>query len=128
MFKYELKYTNSEGAEIKKNLYFNLTKAEVIKMDLARNGNLKEIIEGVVASADQEAMLYWFDKIITLSYGERTPDGVFIKTPEKTAAFNASEDYSEFYIKLLTQEINPQQFIMGIFPKDIAAQMEQQIK
>lgn len=127
MFKYDVEYTNFEGEQKKETLYFNLTKAELMKLDLLKNGQLKDILEQVVASQDNEGMLYWFDKIIVTAYGQRTPDGLFVKDPNKTLAFTASDAYSEFFLKLLNKEVPVEKFIVEIMPKDVQAQLANEI-
>lgn len=128
MFKYEIEYENSEGNKVKENLYFNLTKAEVIKMDLMKNGKLANILQEIIDSQNAEQTIIWFDKIIRLAYGQKTSDGLFKKDPELTDAFIASEAYSEFFIKLIRAEIDVNAFVLGILPKEVAAEVVNQLE
>ena len=123
MYNYNITYTDFDGNEKTEKLYFHLTKADMLKLDIAKSGKLKDILEAIVADGDEAGMLYWFDKIIATAYGQRTPEGVFVKDQEKTKAFLASEAYSEFFIKLITQEIPANEFILGILPNEVANQV-----
>lgn len=127
MFKYDIEYENFDGEKVKETLNFHLTKAELIKMDLAKGGKLKDILEEVVTNQDPAETLLWFDKIIKASYGQREGD-LFVKDPKKTEAFVSSEAYSEFFIKLINQEIKVEDFVLGIFPKDVATELAKEIK
>ena len=125
MYKTSVTFENFEGEKVTKDLYFNLTKAEITKLQLSyKNGFDKyvdEIIHPISGEPDAQKIMDLFEMLILKSYGVRTEDG-FIKTPEKAQAFVTTEAYSELFMRLLQDEKAQTEFFMGIMPKDIAAQ------
>lgn len=127
MFSYKItcNAVNLDGSEeeVTKTLYFNLTQGDMVKLNLEKNGKLEELLKEIEASKDTEAMLKTFETIILTAYGVKDADGFFVKNQKYTDRFAASEEYSEFFIKLVTEEINPVTFLLEIMPKKIATEV-----
>lgn len=125
MYKTSVTFENFEGEKVTKDLYFNLTKAEITKLQLSYKQGfdkyVDEIIHPISGEPDPQKIMDLFEMLILKSYGVRTEDG-FIKTPEKAQAFVTTEAYSELFMRLLQDEKAQTEFFMGIMPKDIAAQ------
>lgn len=121
MLKKTINYTDYNGAERKEDFYFNLTKAEVMEMELSTTGGLAESIKRIVAAQDQPAIIKVFKELILKSYGEKSPDGKrFIKSPELSEAFSQTEAYSILFMELATDDTAGAKFINGIVPADMA--------
>lgn len=121
MLKKTINYTDYNGAERKEDFYFNLTKAEVMEMELSTTGGLAESIKRIVAAQDQPAIIKVFKELILKSYGEKSPDGKrFIKSPELSEAFSQTEAYSILFMELATDDNAGAKFINGIVPADMA--------
>ena len=127
MYKTTVTFENFEGEKVTKDLYFNLTKAEIMKLQLSYKQGfdkyVEEIIHPLVGEPDPQKIMDLFEMLILKSYGVRTEDG-FIKSPEKAQAFASTEAYSELFMKLLSDEKAQTDFFMGIMPRDIAAQAQ----
>lgn len=121
MLKKTINYTDYNGSERKEDFYFNLTKAEVMEMELSTTGGLAESIKRIVAAQDQPAIIKVFKELILKSYGEKSPDGKrFIKSPELSEAFSQTEAYSILFMELATDDTAGAKFINGIVPADMA--------
>ena len=124
MLKKTITYTDYNGAERKEDFYFNLSKAEVMEMELSTTGGLAEMIKRIVAAQDQPAIIKVFKDLILKAYGEKSPDGKrFIKSPELSDAFAQTEAYSILFMELATNDEAAAKFINGIVPADMAQQI-----
>lgn len=117
MFKYTVKYTNYEGEERERTLYFNLNAAEIIEMDVMHNGKFVARLQQIAKSGDGKKILTEFKKIMRKAYGVKSEDGErFIKNNEVWTEFEQSEAYNEFFQKLLDGDFAAK-FINGLMPK-----------
>ena len=124
MLKKTITYTDYNGVERKEDFYFNLSKAEVMEMELSTTGGLAEMIKRIVAAKDQPAIIKVFKDLILKAYGEKSPDGKrFIKSPELSDAFAQTEAYSILFMELATNDEAAAKFINGIVPADMAQQI-----
>jgi len=116
MFKYEVPYTDYNGVERKDIAYFNLSKAELMEMELSTKAGIEEMIRVLIATNDNAKVVKIFKDLILKSYGIKSEDGRrFIKSQELRDQFEQSEAYSEFFMKLLQNEDGLQtKFINGV--------------
>jgi hypothetical protein len=125
MIKQTITYTDYNDVERTEDFYFNLTKAEIMELELGTTGGLAEMIEKIVAAKDTPAIIKVFKDLVLKAYGEKSPDGKrFIKSEEIAQAFSQTEAYSEMFMKLATDADAAAAFVNGIVPKD----MKQDIK
>ena len=125
MLKKEINYTDYNGVERTEAHYFNLSKAEIMEMELSTVGGFAEMIEKIVAAQDTPSLIKLFKDIILKSYGEKSPDGKrFIKSNELATAFSQTEAYSTLYMELVTDADAAAAFINGIVPADVAKEAE----
>ena len=121
MIKKTMTYTDFNGVERKEDFYFNLTKAEVLKMEMGVKGGLAEQIKRIVDTKDQPAIIEIFEDLIQKAYGVKTPDGRgFLKRPEDLEAFISTQAYSDLYMELATDDKKAAEFINGIVPPDLS--------
>lgn len=123
MLKKTIIYTDYTGTERKEDFYFNLTKAEIMRMEMSTAGGLAERINRIIAAQDAPAIIAIFEDLIQRSYGVKTPDGRgFTKKKEDLEAFMATEAYSELFMELATDADAATAFINGIVPAEMAKQ------
>lgn len=121
MIKKTIEYTDYNGIERKEDFYFNLTKAEVMEMEMSTTGGLAEMITRVVAAQDAPAIMKIFKDLVLKAYGQKSPDGKrFIKSKELTDEFSQTEAYSQLFMELATDADAAAAFVNGIVPADIA--------
>ena len=124
MIKETITYTDYNGVERKEDFYFNLTKAEIMEMEMSTQGGLAEMIQRIVAAQDQPAIIKIFKDLIVKAYGVKSPDGKrFIKNPEVVEDFVQTEAFSQMFMKLATDADAAAKFVNGIVPADMAQQM-----
>lgn len=117
-------YTDFNGGERTEVFHFNLSKAELMEMELSTSGGFAEMVQGVVNAQDGPAIIKIFKDIILKAYGQKSPDGKrFIKSEELSKEFSETEAYSELFMELATNADAAAEFINGIIPADAAAQI-----
>ena len=120
MLKKTITYTDYNGSERTEDFYFNLSKAEVMEMEMSTSGGLAEMITKIVAAQDAPAIIKIFKELVLRAYGEKSPDGKrFIKSDEIATAFSQTEAYSQLFMELATDADAAAAFVNGIVPKDI---------
>lgn len=118
MIKKTISYTDYDGNERTEDFYFNLTKAEVMEMEMTTDGGLQKMIEKIIQTSDTKKIIELFKGIILKSYGEKSPDGRrFIKNDEIRDAFAQTEAYSQLFMELATDADKASEFVNGVVPK-----------
>lgn len=121
MLKKTITYTDLNGVKRTEDFYFNLNKAELLKMELGVAGGFVEKLQKIITSGDTPALMEEFEKFIFNSYGEKSDDGKrFIKSKELSEAFTQTEAYSELFLEISTDHKAASDFLIGIIPGDIA--------
>ena len=110
-------YTDYEGVVRTETFYFNLTKAEVMEMELSQDGGFVKSIERIVEAKDSKRIVEIFKDLILKSYGEKSLDGKrFIKNQEVRDAFAQTEAYSDLFMELATNTESAIAFVNGVAP------------
>ena len=123
MLKKTITYTDYNGDEVTEDFYFNLTKAELMTLEL-KAGGLKETIERIAKERDTKKLVEMFEELIMASYGEKSIDGKrFVKSKEMSEAFKQTEAYSELFMELLTTD-KAIEFVRGIVPADLKSAVD----
>ena len=124
MLKKTITYTDYNDVERTEDFYFNLTKAEIMRMEMSTSGGLAERINRIIAAQDTPAIIAIFEDLIQKSYGVKTPDGRgFMKRAEDLEAFVATEAYSELFMKLATDSDAAARFVNGVVPAGMAKEL-----
>ena len=124
MLKKNIKYTDYNGVERNEEFLFNLSKAELMEMEMSTKGGLAEMIQKVVDTQDIPAIIKVFKDIILKAYGEKSADGKrFIKVSDTgvplSIGFSQTEAYSQLFMELATDAESAANFIKGIIPADM---------
>lgn len=119
MLKKTIKYTDYNGNEREEDFYFNLSKAELMEMELGTTGGMTELIKKIVNEQDNAKIMKLFKEILLKSYGEKSLDGKrFVKSEELSKEFEQTEAYSELLVELISGgEETISAFINSIIPK-----------
>ena len=124
MLKKTITYTDYNNKERTEDFYFNLTKAEIMEMEMSTTGGMAEMITKVVNAQDAPSIIKIFKDLILKAYGEKSPDGKrFNKSEELSTAFSQTEAYSILFMELATNADAAAKFINGIIPADAAKQL-----
>ena len=118
MLKKTITYTDYNGNERTEDFYFNLTKAEVVEMEMSTSGGLTEMINRIVAAQDTPEIVRVFKTLILKAYGEKSPDGKrFMKSEDLSTAFSQTEAYSQLFMELATDADAAAKFVNGMVPQ-----------
>lgn len=121
MIKKTITYVDFNGNERVEDHYFNLSKAELVELELSREGGFAEELEEASTSGDPGKIIQAFKDILRRSYGQRSEDGRrFVKTPELFEEFTQTEAYSELFMQLVTEEETAGDFVNGLIPVEMA--------
>jgi len=117
MLKKTFTYTDYNGVERTEDHYFNLSKAELMEMELSTTGGLAEMINKIVAAQDAPAIVKIFKELVLKAYGQKSADGRrFIKSKELADEFAQTEAYSQLFMELATDADAASKFVNGIVP------------
>ena len=127
MLKKNITFKDCNGVERSEDFYFNLSKAEVIKLEVSKKGGLAEYIQRVVAAQDGPTIMSVFEELIDKAYGEKSLDGrEFLKEDDNGRPlyrrFKQTEAYSILFTELVTDADAAAKFINGIVPADMNQQ------
>lgn len=124
MLKKTITYTDYNNVKRTEDFYFNLSKAELMEMEMSTSGGLAETINKIVAAQDTAAIIKIFKDLILKAYGEKSPDGKrIVKSEEISNAFAQTEAYSDLFMELATDADAAAAFVNGIVPADMAKQI-----
>lgn len=122
MLKKTIKYTDYNEVEREEDFYFNLTKAELMEMELSTVGGLTETIDKIVKTKDAPAIIKIFKDLVLKAYGVKSDDGRrFMKSDAIRDEFAQTEAYSIIFMELATDADAAAKFVNGIVPADAAA-------
>lgn len=117
MFTKTITYIDYDNNKRTEDFLFNLSKAEIIRMEFSETGGMEKMINKIIAEQDNKKLMNLFENIILKAYGEKSADGKrFIKSEELSTNFKQTEAYSELLVELLTNEAAATEFINKIIP------------
>ena len=115
MFKKVIKFEDFNGNPREETFYFNLSKAELMEMELSTQAGVEEMIRMLIATKDNAKIMQIFKDLILKSYGIKSEDGTrFIKSQELRDAFEQSNAYSELFMEMITEPEMQAAFINGV--------------
>lgn len=120
MLKKTITYRDYNDVERTEDFYFNLTKAEIMEMELGTTGGFTEMVQKIIDTQDIPQIAKIFKDLVLKAYGEKSPDGRrFIKNDEIRDGFAQTEAYSDLFMELSTNPGAASAFINGIIPDNI---------
>lgn len=125
MLKKTINYEDFEGNPISEDFYFNLSKSELIELEVQYDKGLAESLQDIIKANDGKSLIAEFKKIILVSYGKKSEDGKrFIKSEELRTEFTQSLAYDALFMELATDDKAAAAFIQGIVPRDLGEAIE----
>jgi hypothetical protein len=120
MLKRDITYEDFNGETVTETFYFNLTKTEIIELEVGYKQGLEETIKAIIKAQDNKSLIGEFKKIVLMAYGIKSEDGRrFIKSDQLREEFAQSAAYDALFMDLATNEDSAANFIMGIIPRDL---------
>ena len=128
MLKKDITFTDLNGQEVTETHYFHMSKADLIELNLSKQGGFEGWIQRVVAAEDGKSLVRELKDIILMAYGKKSEDGSrFIKSAELRAEFANSEAFSELFTEVATDATAASEFVNGIMPAGLIAETRQQM-
>lgn len=113
-------YVDYNGNKRVEDFYFNLSKAEIMEMEMSTSGGMAEMLKNIIASQDMPSIIKNFKDLVLRSYGQKSPDGKrFIKNETLREEFSQTEAYSQLFMELATDAEAAAEFVNGIMPADM---------
>lgn len=124
MLKETVTYTDFNGYEQTEDLYFNLSRTEMVDMLDIRprieTWRAKVSGEGDMSDTNIREMLDLLKILVKNAYGERSEDGKhFRKSPEIYADFEQSAVYDSFIFSMFATPERLSNFMIGILPQSL---------
>ena len=127
MLKKIITYTDYNGVERTEPFYFNLSKAELMEMELGVTGGMTEMLDKIIAAKDAPSLMKTFKEMIMKAYGVKSDDGKrLIKSEELSIAFTQTEAYSVLFMELITDDKAAADLVNGIIPNEIKDKVSDQ--
>lgn len=125
LLKKSITFTDFNDQTVTEDHYFHLSKADLVELEVSHQGGLQTWITHIVEAEDAKALIAEFKKLILASYGMKSNDGRrFLKTQELREGFESSPAYEELFIELVTNSDKAAEFVNGIVPKGLEADMK----
>lgn len=125
MLKKLIEFEDLDGNMVKDEFYFNLSKSELLEMELEEGGGLLAKIEKLTRTENARDALHIFKVIVARSVGQRNDDGrTFDKTPDIIRKFMQTNAYDVLLFELATDARAGAEFVKGVLPKDIQGRID----
>ena len=114
-------FQDFDGNTVTENFYFNLSKSELLELEVAYDGGLSAALQRIIDASDVRALIAEMKKLVLLSYGKKSEDGKrFVKSDQLREEFTQTPAYDALFMELATNDGAAAVFIQGIVPKDLA--------
>ena len=125
-------YIDFNGNPQQRVLYFNLSEAEITKIqkDYLHLGGIQVVMNEAIASGETKKLLDFFELLVRQSYGIKSDDGqVFRKNAQIWEDFENSAWYSDLYMSFFKEEGQVgSRFINAVLPKHLIEQAEKNVQ
>ena len=125
MLKRDITYEDFDGESVTETFYFNLTKTELIELEVEHQEGLEATLRRIIRTKNNKQLIAEFKKLVLMAYGIRSEDGKrFIKNDELREEFAQTAAYDSLFMELATNDDSAATFIKGIVPKDFQKELE----
>ena len=121
MLRKVITYKDYNGTDRKEAFYFNLSRAELIEMEMSTDGGMENFLQRIIDTKDNKRLFNLFKELIYKSYGVKSDDGRrFVKSKEISDAFIQTEAYTELLMELMGDDAANKvaEFVKGVMPVD----------
>lgn len=125
MLKREIKYEDFDGNEVSEIFYFNISKPELIELEVEHEQGFGKLLEKIIETQDKKELVKRFKELVLLAYGQKSEDGKrFVKSDQIREEFSQTAAYQSLFMELTTNDSAAAVFLKGILPKDIAGDLD----
>ena len=128
MYKYTVKYEDYNGEQHEKELYFNLSIPEVMKLETDMPGGYGAYLKRIAQENNPKELYKAFYDLVALSYGEKSEDGSrFVKKDELGKplfdSFVETPAFEQFILDVIQDEKLAAAFASAIIPEKHMAKL-----
>ena len=135
MIKINIPYTDYNENQRNEDFYFNLSKFEAAELAVElpdnvsdvfdineENNDVSEATSSLIEKLGYKGIMDFIKTLVRKAYGVKSSDGKrFIKSKELYEEFEQSPAYSEFMMRLLSDEKAASDFVAGIIPTSLVS-------
>lgn len=127
MLKKTITYTNYIDETVTKDFHFNLTQAELLKMETGVEGGLSAYLKAISATKNGAKIIAFVEELVLKSYGEISADGErFEKTEAKSIAFSQTPAYEVLFEELTMNANALADFVNGLIPDSLRKKLDKE--
>lgn len=105
MLKKTITYTDLNGIERTEDFYFDMSKREIVKMQVSTKGGYDVQLKSIAADLNGALIMEFIENFIAKAYGEKSEDGRrFMKSEEISKAFMETPAYEVLFEELVTDD------------------------
>lgn len=125
-----IEYKDYSGNQRKEDFCFNLNEAEIMEMELSKEGGFDQWITRIANAQNTPELIKLFKSLILMSYGEKSLDGKKFLKVDPTTGRNLSEEFEQsaaypvLFMELATNTEAATEFINHIIPENAASAIE----
>ncbi len=125
---YTITYEDFNGDSVTEKLYFNLSKPELLELEVEIEGGFGAMLQRIVKSENPKDLIREFKRIILMSYGIKSEDGKrFIKNPQIREEFEQTAAYQALFMELATDDKLAVKFLQKVLPKDMQGDQDKPV-
>jgi len=126
MLKRDITYTDFNDQTVTDTFYFNISKNELIELEVEYTGGFSSLIERIIETKEEGRLVGEFKRLILMAYGVKSDDGKrFIKSDELRAEFETHAAYQTLFTEMATVEGAAEAFFKGVLPADMVEPKDQ---
>lgn len=123
MLKKDITFEDLAGNKVTETHYFHLSKADLIELQLGKQGGFEEWLQRVIAAENGKELVRALKDIILMAYGVKSDDGRrFVKNGELRDEFANSEAFAELFAEVALDQDKAAEFVNGIIPRGMNEQ------
>ena len=125
-----IEYKDYSGTQRKEDFCFNLNEAEIMEMELSKEGGFDQWITRIANAQNTPELIKLFKSLILMAYGEKSLDGKKFLKVDPTTGRRLSEEFEQtaaypvLFMELATNTEAATEFINHIIPENAAEAIE----
>jgi hypothetical protein len=127
MFAKKITYTDFSGETRTEEFLFNMSKTDIVQWQYSVKGGIDALFKKVTNEGDQPALIALLKDLIHRAYGERSVDGKKFEKRRNGVdladEFEQTAAYDVLFMELVQSDTAASEFLNGIMPPDLVAQM-----
>lgn len=127
MFAKKITYTDFSGETRTEEFLFNMSKTDIVQWQYSVNGGIDELFKKVTNEGDQVALISLVKDLIHRAYGEKSIDGKKFEKRRNGVdladEFEQTAAYDVLFMELCQNSDAAAEFMNGIMPSDLVAQL-----